>query len=250
MKSFLHFTEEVNLASGLSIVGNIDVYGMKHKLYISKHATEVRDRNQSKRTMVNNSRLRDITERGLTKFIESMGEEFIRKYDEFHGNINIKEEKINPYIRPIRIYYPIKSLDEMYDSEKLFEYKSKKREESFEEFEKNMKIDNRYNYLVVSMGKTEEIVKGHEKGRSKKENKTFEFNKKKVYLFDEVTIVSAICDGKQISTNKNLKMEKNTYSDKKELLKNKEIMDLVRNAYNSDSRNQKKLKADGYEILI
>ena len=48
MKSFLHFTEEVNLASGLSIVGKINIYGMDHKLYISNHATEVRDRNQSK----------------------------------------------------------------------------------------------------------------------------------------------------------------------------------------------------------
>ena len=131
MKSFLHFTEEVNLASGLTFVGKIDVYGMEHKLYISKHATEVRDRNQSRRTMVNNSRLRDITTKGLTKFIESMGVEFIKKYDEFHGNI--KEGKINPYLKPIRIYYPIKDLDEMYDSEKLFEYESEKREESFKE---------------------------------------------------------------------------------------------------------------------
>ncbi|OUV93065.1 MAG: hypothetical protein CBD03_01125 [Rhizobiales bacterium TMED143] len=185
----------------------------------------------------------------MTKFIENMGEDFIKKYDEFHGN-TIKEEKINPYIKPIRIYYSIKNLDEMYDSEKLLEYKSEKREESFEEFEKNMTIDNRYNYLIVAIGKNEQVVKDREKDRSKKENKTFEINKKKIYLFDEVTIVSAICDGKQIETKKNLKIEKNTYSDKRELLKDKEIMDLVREIYNKDSRNRGKLKADGYEVLI
>ena len=250
MKSFLHFTEEVNLASGLTFVGPVTIYGMPHKLYLSNHATQTRERNRSKRVLLSNVRLRSIVTEGLDKFIQNMGEAFIRQFDEFHANIR-NEEKVNPYLHPIRIYYPIKSLDEMYDSEKLFEYESQKREESFKEYEQNMTVENRYNYLVISLGKNEKHdnvdLSNQQMTKSRKENKTIQIKKDIIHLVDYITIISAICDGKKITQGIE---ERTDFIDKKSLINDMKKMDLVRRVYNNDPRNSRKLRADGYEILI
>jgi len=202
MQSFTNFlNERAEVNFGISL-GSTQIFGQKHKIYLSKHTTFTRD--QERRHLLSNERTVDVVSDGLEKWISKrMGPRFARAFDTKHDQIIHEEENsIHPYKHPITIYYPVKAATEVYMSEtrKAFENsKDKEKYSNLTEFiRKEFFTGDRYNMMVVQMSTPEnsDILSQEQKRLSNQRKSTWVIgNNKRYHFFDHVTVVTSICNG-------------------------------------------------------
>lgn len=220
MKSFLSFLAEENYGQKID---RIQIFGQKHDLYVSRHARLIRDKHQESRIKLSDKRLSEIVGLGVERKISEMGVKFAKKFDQMHDNIKEEIDSNHPFNDEITIYYPIESLSEMYDIEIQNEYfKNKSKFKNYKEFlSKGISHENRYNFIIVTLGTSverqlekdkrkaekqkrnpnniKEILAHGEKLRSNRQKRTWIIDNKRFYFFNNITIITSICEGRHVT---------------------------------------------------